>query len=196
MLLGMAHTLEGSRIDSPAAPVRARRWPMWLAVGLAVAAWTVLVALLGAAVRGPQPPQAAPAAPTPTVSAPVSPQAADRQLCEAIGPLMQESVTIGKQFVALGHTGSPARDNGIAGFRGAVGNWQARIQPVLDADPGPPRFLHRATQRYIDDLVLYAVNIGPGEATDTDDLAWNDGTVALGAAVAVCGDAGVRWWTG
>jgi hypothetical protein len=125
---------------------------------------------------------------TPTVDA----RAADRQLCEQAGPLLRESVTIGKAFVALGHTGTPARDAAIPVFRAQVHDWAARIQPLLDG--ATPGLLARGTQRYADDLQLYADNINPGEATAADDAAWNDATVAMGTAVTVCGALGITWW--
>jgi len=69
--------------------------------------------------------------------------AADKALCEAIAPLMAQSTDIGKKFVNLGYSGTPERDNGIPQFRADVEDWAKRIHPIVDADPGPPRFLTR-----------------------------------------------------
>jgi hypothetical protein len=161
---------------------------MWVALLTAIAA--LAVSLHGGWAGG----NTIAVAPSTTPTATVDARAADRALCEAIGPLMRESVTIGKDFVALGHTDTPARDAGIPVFQAKVHNWIIRVQPLLDA--AAPGFLARGTQRYIDDLQLYADNINPGEATAIDDLAWNDGTVAIGAAVTVCGALGITWWVG
>jgi hypothetical protein len=184
MLSAMIHTVTE---PSPTA-VPARTWPVWVALTAAMAA--LAVAVTGAVHSWSEgPSMTVPAAPT------VNAQTADRQLCQNIGPLLRESVTIGKDFVALGTPGDPARDAGIPVFRAKVHDWADRIQPVLDAGGNPPRLLVRATQRYADDLQLYADNIQPGAATDTDTLAWVDGNVAMVAAVTVCGHLGIRWWT-
>jgi hypothetical protein len=161
---------------------------MWVALATAL---TALAASVTGTVHGwsENSSMTLPAAPT------INAQTADRQLCQDMGPLMRESVTIGKDFVALGRTGDPTRDAAIPVFRAKVHDWADRIQPVLDAGANPPRLLVRATQRYADDLQLYADNIQPGAATDTDTLAWVDGNVAMVAAVTICGNMGIRWWT-
>jgi hypothetical protein len=107
---------------------------------------------------------------------------------------MAQSTDIGKKFVNLGYSGTPERDNGIPQFRADVEDWAKRIQPIVDADPGPPRFLTRTLKRYIDDTRLYAANIRPGPETDYDRAAWADRVVAYGGAFAECPKVGVQWW--
>ncbi|ORA29864.1 hypothetical protein BST20_27825 [Mycobacterium branderi] len=166
------------------------------AVAILMATAALVVAVISLVTK--HEPDAAPGKPStsvsPTSSAATNTEAADRALCEAISPLMKESIDIGKSFVNLGHSGTPERDAGVPGFQAAVENWAGRIQPVADAHADPPRFLTRTLQRYIDDFRLYAANFRPGPATDADNAAWNDGTVALGGPMAVCGQLGVRWW--
>ena len=119
--------------------------------------------------------------------------AADRKLCEAVGPLLHESDETGRAFVNLGHTGTPARDAGIANYQSSVSDWVKRIQPVLDSHPDADSFLRRTLQRMIDDIRLYASNIRPGTAVDADAAAWNDATVAYGGPIEVCRQVGVQW---
>jgi hypothetical protein len=107
---------------------------------------------------------------------------------------MAESADIGKKFVNLGHTGSPERDAGIAQFQSDVEDWAARIEPIIDADDGPARFLTRTVHRYIDDTRLYAANIRPGDETEYDRAAWADRVVSYGGAVSECPKVGVQWW--
>jgi hypothetical protein len=120
--------------------------------------------------------------------------AADKALCQAIAPLMAESADIGKKFVNLGHTATPERDAGIPQFQADVEDWARRIEPIVDDDPGPPRFLTRTLQRYIDDTRLYAASIRPGPETEYDREAWADRVVAYGGAFAECPKVGVQWW--
>jgi len=187
----------------PPQPIRRPRpWLVWATLVRPGLVWATLVVAVAALVvgsvdllrdwpggsvsvgRGSE----SPATSTPTV------EAADRQLCQAMGPLMANSLKFSKDFVGLGAAGSPARDAGIPPFQTAVSNWVGQIQPVLDAHADPSRFLVRSTQAYVDDLRLYADNVGPGPATDYDDAVWTDGTARLGAAIGVCGPLGITWW--
>jgi hypothetical protein len=170
-----------------------------LAVALGIVAVMVAVAaLVVALVRGGD--SLKPAIPTtqPSNSSTASPSAdttaADKALCQAIAPLMAQSTDIGKKFVNLGYSGTPDRDNGIPQFRAEVEDWAKRIEPIVDADPGPPRFLTRTVQRYIDDTRLYAASIRPGPETEYDRAAWADRVVAYGGAFAECPKVGVQWW--
>lgn len=183
MLLPMIHT---TTEPAPTA-TQSRSWPMWAALAVAVTALVVAVISVYSSEGSSM---TLPTAPT------VNAQTADRTLCEQAGPLLRESAAIGKDFVGLGPPGDPARNAGIPVFRAKVHDWANRIQPILDAGANPPRLLVRATQRYADDLQLYADNIRAGEATDTDILAWDDANVAMVAAITICGSMGIHWWTG
>jgi len=160
-----------------------------IVVALLLGAAALVVALTGV---GRQPaPGAAPRLSKPTSSA--STDDADRALCEAIAPLLRESAEAGKNFVNLGHSGTPERDAGIPQYRANVEDWVGRIQPILDAHAEPPRFLTRTTQQFIDYTLLYAETIRPGEGTEADAAAWNNRVVAYGGPFYVCHKLGVQW---
>jgi hypothetical protein len=134
-----------------------------------------------------------PAAASPTTSAPTDTTAADRQLCEAVGPLLRESDETGKAFVNLGQSGTPARDAGIPKYEASVLDWVKRIQPILDSHPEADPYLRRMLQRMVDDIRSYATSIRPGPETAPDAAAWNDATVAYGGPFDVCHRLGVSW---
>jgi hypothetical protein len=119
--------------------------------------------------------------------------AADRKLCEAVGPLLHESDETGKAFVNLGHTGTPERDAGIANYEASVLDWVNRIQPVIDSHPSADPYLRRMLQRMVDDIHSYATSVRPGAAADSDTAAWNDASVAYGGPFDVCHRLGVQW---
>jgi hypothetical protein len=118
---------------------------------------------------------------------------ADRALCQAIVPLIKESIQDGKDFVNLGFSGTPERDGGIPAYKAKVDVWVGRVQPILDQHASPPRYLTRMTQMFIDFTQSYAESIRPGPATDFDNTAWNDRVVALGGPYEVCKKFGADW---
>lgn len=130
---------------------------------------------------------------SPTTSAATDTTAADRKLCEDVGPLLRESNETGKGFVNLGHTGTPERDAGIPNYQASVSDWAKRIQPILDSHADADPFLKRTLQRMVDDIRIYATSIRPGPETDADAAAWNDATVAYGGPYDVCHRLGVQW---
>ena len=166
------------------------------AIGVVVGILLSAAALVVALTRGGQ---SAPATPTaqPSPSSTAAPSgdasAADKALCEAIAPLLRESIDAGKNFVNLGVSGTPERDGGIPGYRAQVEEWLQRIQPVLDSHANPPRYLTRTLQEFIDYTRAYAENIRPGPANDTDAAAWNNRVVAYGGPFEVCHKLGVNW---
>src|SRR6201997_2098320 len=89
-----------------------------LAIALAAAA---LVVSLVSAHRNGTPIQTAQSASQPTNQA--TPGADDRAVCGAIAPLIKEAEADGKAFVALGNSGTPARDGGIDGFVSKTADW-------------------------------------------------------------------------
>jgi hypothetical protein len=163
-----------------------------VAIVLAVAALIVTL-VRGGESSGPATPTAQPTASSvPTASGDTS--AADKALCEAIGPLIKESSEQKNAFVALGRTGTPERDAGVQDFRDKTQDWAHRAQEVLDKDTAPPRYFTRTLQRYIDDMRLIAANLRTGPATDSDAAAWNDSLVALAGPFEVCGKLGIPLW--
>jgi hypothetical protein len=131
--------------------------------------------------------------PSPSPSAAADTEAADRKLCEAVGPLLRESNDTGKAFVNLGNPGTPARDAGIHAYEESVLDWVKRIQPVVDDNPSADPYLRRSLQRMIDDIRVYAINIRPGPETLPDAAAWNDATIGYSGPFEVCHKLGVQW---
>jgi hypothetical protein len=179
----------------------ARRHMLLIAMGVALG---VVVLGAAAAVKGsvghdpPAEPQAAtassaPVTSVPATSAPANTEAADKGLCEAIAPLMREASDSKTAFVNLGRAGTSQRDAAIPQFQTAIRDWADRAQKAFDENAGPPRYLTRMVQRYIDDVREYAASIRPGPATDADAAALDDSVVALGGAVEVCPAVGVQW---
>jgi hypothetical protein len=162
-----------------------------LAIVLASAA---LVVSLVSAHRNTPPAATQPSA-QPTNQSPSSTES-DKALCQAIAPLIKESESDGKAFVALGNNGTPARDAGIDAFAAKTADWVKRTQAVIDqhVTTAPPGYLMRSLLRFMDDRHTYASNIRPGPATDGDNAAWNDSLVAAGGLFEVCGDLGVPLW--
>jgi hypothetical protein len=155
-----------------------------LAVALAAAA---LVVALVALTRQPAPtaPAAAPNAQAST--------AADKALCQAIGPLMKENDDRSNAFLGTGAAGSPERDAALPKFVSDTQDWARRTQQALDAHANPPRFMTRALQRYIDDMQLFVSSVRPGPGTQYDEAAWTDSIEAYGGPLASCQALGIGW---
>jgi hypothetical protein len=191
---GHAPTLNTERLprQEPSSDFAFRPWqrhrPSWMAVGVAVAIVLALAALVIALVSPTsQPAQAA---------GPASPQAttaADKSLCQAIGPLMKENDDRSNAFLATGQPGSPQRDAALGKFVSDTQDWARRTQQVLDTHANPPRFTTRALQRYIDDMQLFVSSVRPGPGTQYDEAAWTDSIVAYGGPLAACQQLGVGW---
>ena len=102
-----------------------RRTGRLVGVGVALAVVLSAAALIVALVR--QPSGTVTSAPSPTTAAPASDSAAaDKALCEKVGPLVRESLDSGRRFVALGDPGTPARDSAISAYRDHVEGWAKR----------------------------------------------------------------------
>jgi len=169
-----------------------------MTVGLAITALLATAALVVGVIAISRPTTTTPAnrtspAASPTTSGATDTTAADRNLCEAVGPLLRESDETGKAFVNLGQSGTPARDAGIPGYEASVLDWVKRIQPVLDSHSEADPFLRRTLQRMVDDIRIYATSIRPGPETAPDAAAWNDASVAYGGPFDVCHRLGVQW---
>jgi hypothetical protein len=157
-----------------------------MAVGVVLAILLALAALVIALVPQSQPAQGNP-------SSPQAATAADKALCQAIGPLMKENDDRSNAFLATGQPGSPQRDAALGKFVSDTQDWAHRTQQVLDAHANPPRFTTRALQRYIDDMQLFVVSVRPGPGTQYDEAAWTDSIVAYGGPLATCQQLGIGW---
>jgi hypothetical protein len=159
-----------------------------MAVGVALAISLALAALV-IALMSPN------SQPTPAAR-PSNPQAgtaADKSLCQAIGPLMKENDDRSNAFLATGEPGSPQRDAALGKFVSDTQDWARRTQQVLDAHATPPRFTTRALQRYIDEMQLFVASVRPGSGTQYDEAAWTDSIVAYGGPLAACQQLGIGW---
>jgi hypothetical protein len=156
-----------------------------LAILLAAAALAVAVVAL---VRQP-----APDAMSNTPANQQASTAADRALCQAIGPLMKENDDRSNAFLATGQPGSPQRDAALQKFVTDTQDWAHRTQQALDAHANPPRFMTRTLQRYIDDMQLFVSSVRPGPGTQYDEAAWTDSIVAYGGPLATCQALGIGW---
>jgi hypothetical protein len=164
-----------------------------IAVAIALAAAALVISLIAAhrnsSTLAAQPPS------QPTNQA-ASTADSEKALCEAIAPLIKDAAAQGKAFAALGDYGTPPRDAGIPEFVAQTSDWVKRAQTAVDqhVSTGPPDYLMRSLQRFIDDRRAYASNIRPGPVTDGDTAAWNDSKVAAAGMIEVCGDLGVPLW--
>ena len=120
-------------------------------------------------------------------------EAADKALCQGIAPLMAEDDQRSNAFVALGPSGSAARDAGVDRFRADTAAWATRIQAVADQHQSADPFLRRTLQRFIDDRRLIARNMRTGKTMEYDDAIWSDSLAAYGGPLGMCYDLGVRW---
>jgi hypothetical protein len=168
---------------------RVRRRPSRTAVGIVLAILLAVTALVIALVS-------LLSRPAPTAGPSSSPQAttaADKALCQAIGPLMKENDDRSNAFLASGQPGTPERDAALPKFVSDTQDWARRSQQVLDAHANPPRFTTRALQRYIDDMQLFVASVRPGPGTQYDEAAWADNIVAYGGPLATCQQLGISW---
>lgn len=170
-------------------PPGARR-PSLLNVGVVLAILLAVAALVISVVSLLTQPTPAPAAGPPTAQAVT---AADKALCQAIGPLMKENDDRSNAFLATGEPGTPERDAALPKFVSDTQDWARRTQQALDAHANPPRFITRALQRYIDDMQLFVASVRPGPGTQYDEAAWTDSIVAYGGPLALCQQLGAAW---
>ncbi len=169
---------------------RERRRPSRMAVGVALAILLAVTALVIALVSLQSEPAPVPAA---NSSNPQAATAADKALCQAVGPLMKENDDRSNAFLASGQPGTPQRDAALPKFVSDTQDWARRTQQVLDAHANPPRFTTRALQRYIDDMQLFVASVRPGPGTQYDEAAWTDSIVAYGGPLAACQQLGISW---
>jgi hypothetical protein len=190
---GRAPTLGTERFSRPAAdgfafqPPRRRR-PSRKTVGIVVAIVLALAVLVIALAWPDSKP-----APTASSASPQAAMAADKSLCQAIGPLMKQNDDRSNAFLATGQPGSPERDAALPKFVSDIQDWARRTQQVLDAHANPPRFTTRTLQRYIDDMQLFVASVRPGAGTQYDEAAWTDSIVAYGGPLATCQQLGIGW---
>jgi hypothetical protein len=120
---------------------------------------------------------------------------ADRDLCQAMGPLMNESNAAGNAFQKSGEQNTPERKAATPKYIGDTYDWARRAQEVVNQHADPPRFLSRTFQRYVDDVLLYAEGLAP----DRDSSAYENQIYELSiqdlaGLIGRCGELEAPWW--
>lgn len=119
----------------------------------------------------------------------------DRELCEAMGPLMNEHLAARKAFLASGQQNSPERKAAIPEFVEETYEWARRAQETLDQHNEPPRFLPRNYQRFIDDSIMYAEQLSPDrDSSIFENQLYDFGTIDLAGLIGRCSEVDVLWW--
>lgn len=119
----------------------------------------------------------------------------DRELCQAMGSLMNEHLDARKAFLDSGQQNSPERKSAIPNFVAATYDWARRAQDTLNQHADPPRFLHRNYQRFIDDAILYAEQLAPDrDSSMYENQLYEFGTIDLAGLIGRCSEVDVKWW--
>lgn len=187
-----AHMPQGNQYAVP--PKRPSRLTTVLSgVAVLLAAAALVVSL----VRKPEAQTPAQPEPAPTIAAAPVPQqlfveGADRELCEAIAPLMREIGDQNRTFAKLA-PGSPEQGAAIPAYRSFIENWTQRTQAELNRYADPPRYLTRTLQTYIDDKLLYVELVQPGRVDPFDEATWNQASIHAGGPLGTCSRLGITW---
>ena len=156
-----------------------------------VAVLLAAAALVVSLVKKPEVQTPAQPAPAPTTSAPeIFVDDLDRSLCQAIAPLMKESDERARAFATFANN-SPEQKAALPQYRTFTEDWAKRLQTVLNDDAGPPRYLTRVLQRFVDDTLLYA-----GVDSVGDEIGLNTWKMSLsdyGGPLGRCRALGVTW---
>ncbi len=119
----------------------------------------------------------------------------DRQLCQAMGALMNEQLDSRKAFIDSGQQNTPERKAAIPKFVSGTYDWAQRAQDVLNQHSDPPRFLTRNYQRFIDDALLYAEQLAPDrDSSIYENQLYEFGTIDLAGLIGRCSEVDVNWW--
>lgn len=166
-------------------------------IGVALAVLLSAAALVVSLMKGSSDTSSAPTQ-TPTAK-PEAPQVfvddADRDLCQAMGPLMRESSDSRNALTRSGAPNTPERKAAIPQFVTDAYDWSRRAQDVLNQHSDPPRFLARNFQRYIDDAIMYAEALSPDrDASIYENQLYDFGVMDLSGLIGRCADVDVPWW--
>ncbi|MCG5432783.1 hypothetical protein LV457_10840 [Mycobacterium sp. MYCO198283] len=179
--------------DWTLSPALAKPRRSWLPVALsALAVVLATAALIAALTQSPTRGTSESAA----SAAPVVPDqvtysdAQDRELCEAIAPIMENAARHSREFASL-KRGSPEQAAALPGYRDFVLGWVGEVQPLLNEHEQPPRFLTRTLQRYLDDVVLFVqLDI---VSSDVGVTTWQQSVSDYGGPFYTCMKLGVTW---
>jgi hypothetical protein len=118
----------------------------------------------------------------------------DRELCQAMSPLMSESNNSSNALHALAQN-TPERKAAIPKYVSDTYAWARRAQDVLNRHLDPPRFLTQNFQAFIYHNVLFAEGLAP----DRDSSAYENEIYEysikdLAGLIGRCSDLDIRWW--
>jgi hypothetical protein len=168
-----------------------------LPIGVALAVLLSAAALVVSLMKGSGQTSSAPTA---TQSAKPEPtqvfvDVADREVCQAMGPLMRESSDARKAFTNSGAPNTPERKAAIPQFVTDSYDWGRRAQDILNQHSDPPRFLTRNFQRYIDHTLMYAEGLSPDrDSSIFENQLYDFGVIDLSGLIGRCSEVDAPWW--
>jgi hypothetical protein len=121
---------------------------------------------------------------------------ADREFCEAMGPLMRESSDSRNALQRAGEPNTPERKAAIPQFVKDSYDWARRAQDVLNQNSEPPRFLTRNFQKYIDDAIMFAEGLSPTrDSSIYESQLYEFGVMDLAGLIGRCSEVDAPpWW--
>jgi hypothetical protein len=121
---------------------------------------------------------------------------ADREFCEAMGPLMRESSDSRNALQRSGAPNTPERKAAIPQFVKDSYVWGRKAQEVLNQNAEPPRFLTRNFQKYIDDTTMFAEGLSPDrDSSIYESQLYEFGVMDLSGLIGRCSEVDATpWW--
>jgi len=178
-------------IRVPRRPGRRSRLRILAAVGIGASVAMSVAAITITLTRTPATEAAPTDTPTAAAPGPVG-GPADKALCIALVPLVDEEARLSTDLANKGTETSVEFGAAVPGYKAAIADWLSRIEPVLDAHTQASGYLTRGMHRYIDAERIYAMWLTPGKSTGVaGSAAWSTASVGLGAAREVCTGVGV-----
>jgi hypothetical protein len=182
---------------SPQAAAKPQRRGLLVPIGVGVAVLLSAAALVISLVKGSGDTQSAPPSTETFKFEPtqVFVDDADRELCQAMGPLMNENIDANNVLQDTTQQNSPERKAAIPKFVKDTYDWADRAQDMLNKHSEPPRFLVRNYQRYIDDSLLFAEQLAPDrDASVYENQIYEEGLKDLAGLIGRCSEVDVKWW--
>jgi hypothetical protein len=166
-------------------------------IGVALAVLLSAAALVVALMKGSGDTSSAP-----TATQSVKPEktqvfvdSADRDLCQAMGPIMNEQLDAMNTLQDTTQQNSPERKAAIPKFVADTYGWARKAQEMLNKYSDPPRFLARNYQQYIDDTLLFAEQLAPDrDASAYENQIYEQTLKDLAGLIGRCSEVDVHWW--
>jgi hypothetical protein len=177
---------------------KAPRRGIWVPIGVAMAGLLSAIALVVALIGGgrgssPGPVETQTAKPE---DAQLFVDDADREFCEAMGPLMRESSDLRNALQRSGAPNTAERKAAIPQFVKDSYDWGSKAQEVLNQNATPPRFLTRNFQKYIDDATMFAEGLSPDrDSSIYESQLYQFGVMDLSGLIGRCSEVDATpWW--